>query len=292
MTDFVVDATNHHELSLFAMIQCMKQLRFHMGRVTILIRNQAAVSTILDTRHGVNRHYARQAKDLLFEWFSENIENELTIGWLPKEYQSLNLGRLEVTIKVIKRPRPEPMKVSAASLVHEAKKDFHNEWNDEIHLKSYMGRSFIRMGKGGQHIKMRQANADIYIRECADGKRLLARFTRAMTNHAPIGTYYKCFKHLNRHLECKSFEGDLPGTAILSRSHILDEYHKYTRFWEGWLTQARWSQYFLRDFVDFLVMNPFAFARAVHRTVTVTAVILGVANSFGADRIRTEFQFI
>jgi hypothetical protein len=233
-----MDATNHHELTLQGLVTCIKCLHFHTGTVNILARNQAAITMVLDTSHKVNRHYARSANDELRKWLLADVNNELTLGWLPKEYRSTKTEQMRFEVKRARLRRPPPDILSAASILHEGKKNFHNDWNEELHSAQYTGHSFIRMGRNGKHIKARQSNADIYIRECG-------RFCRAVTKHASIGSYYQQFRHLKRHVECKSFEGSPPGSTILTRTHILDECHKYSRFWEGWLVQASNSTAFL-----------------------------------------------
>jgi hypothetical protein len=103
------DATNHHELSLAGIVDCLRHLEGLSGHVSVLARNQAAISTILDSSHKVNRHYARTADQILRKWFSRDINNTITLGWIPKEYTPYRLEVLRTRLRISRITRTTPI---------------------------------------------------------------------------------------------------------------------------------------------------------------------------------------
>jgi hypothetical protein len=148
--------------------------------------------------------------------------------------------------------------LSAASVIHEAGKDYHSEWDNATRLPNYTGRSFLHLKVGGKRIPMRKKTAKVYIDHCNNDTQLLARFTRAIMNHAPIGSYYERFPHLKGDPLCKFCE---PVQQITqTRYHILQDCSRYSRYWEDWPSWLQYCPDSLRGFVGFLIDNPLAFS--------------------------------
>jgi hypothetical protein len=215
-----------------------ERLRFHIGRVNILARDLAAVQTALDTSYKHNRHYARRINDILLDWLGTNLDNETVLDWLPREYTCPELDTLRYRLRRSRKAQAHPpTHLSAASVIHQAKKAFHNEWNDTTKLPSYRGGSFLSLGKWGRRIPMSTRTARIYMEACRNSVALLARFTRAVTSHAPIGWYYQRFEGLGKSPLC---QWCLPRRrCIQTRAHILDTCSQYSRYWESWLGYTR-----------------------------------------------------
>ena len=134
-----LDCTNVQELTLAGIVKCCEQLHFHTGKVTIFTRDQAAVVTAFDTSHGVNCHYSCTVDHLTRHWLAMSESNVLYICWLPKEYQLDELGSLPARVKATRSWRPPPATLSAASMLHKARIDFHNDWHAMVGLPKYSG---------------------------------------------------------------------------------------------------------------------------------------------------------
>ena len=155
------------------------------------------------------------------------------VGWPPtplreeamSSIMSREFGLARASIKHgARRTTLPPTVISAASYIHESNKQFHNEWEMRAYQLRYLGTSFMRLKLKNRRIKPRRKSADCYIKACEDDNSLFARFTRMVTNHAPIGSYYRRFPHLNKSELCLS-----PGWRFESRDHVLDKCSRYSR---------------------------------------------------------------
>lgn len=80
----------------------------------------------------------------------------------------------------------EITKMSGATCLHEARKDFNNDWGAHTRSPLYAGHSFLRFKSGKTH-----QTETIYSTNLHQGVqrlRLLARFTRAQTSPYISGT--------------------------------------------------------------------------------------------------------
>ena len=177
-------------------------------------------------------------------WIGSHPSNSVSLGWFPKEVPGELFVSASNQTRLARRTTLPPTSISAASYIHESNKQFHNEWELRAYQLHYLGTS----------IKPRCKSADCYIKACEDDNALFARFTRMVTNHAPIGSYYRRFPHLQKSEFCLS-----PGWRFESRDHVLDKCSRYSRHWESWPTMASREPSSLHAMVGFLLNNPRAF---------------------------------
>ena len=131
----------------------------------------------------------------------------------------------------------------------------------------------MRLKIKNKRIKPRHKAADCYIKACKDNNQLFARFTRMATDHAPIGSYYKRFSHLQKSDRCLS-----PGWHPESRDHMLDKCSRYSRHWEAWLPMASREPSSLLTLVGFLIDNPRVGLSTVRRVDGFTVAVYGVCH--------------
>jgi hypothetical protein len=88
-----------------------------------------------------------------------------------------------------------PTTLSAASVLHEAGKSFHNEWAEHALTPKYTGTKFIAFRINGRRYKLRQRTAKCLVQACriTTGYSPASQERPPSSNHAPISSCYKCF---------------------------------------------------------------------------------------------------
>lgn len=218
----------------------------------LLARNLSALITITSPAFGRNRHYAWTFDRLLKGWLMEDPSNSITLGWFPKQYNPEvleHLPNLTRAARVFTDSPPDTL--SAATYLRLAKAGI----TQIIRIRSArhkLGKHFPALGPGPSaktskpHLR--------FINMARNNPRLLARLTRALTAHMPVGRYYLHRPWHNWHIWCQC-----PGEYVQTIAHVLDDCTLYARHWEGWYLIPLEKEAPLKALVSFLILNPTSF---------------------------------
>ena len=113
---------------------------------------------------------------------------------------------------------------------------------------SNLGKHFLDLGPASNKTKLR------FIDQCHNNVHTLARLTRLLSGHAPIGCYYMTRPYFQRDTRCIC-----NGAMLQSRNHILDHCLLYICHWESWLNIQKIKEHPLQELIAFLDITPFAF---------------------------------
>ena len=113
---------------------------------------------------------------------------------------------------------------------------------------SNLGKHFPNLGPASNKTKLR------FIDNSHNNSHILARLTRLLSGHAPIGRYYATKPYFQRDTRCTC-----DGKTLQSRNHILDHCPLYICHWESWLNIQKIKEHPLQELIEFLVTNPLAF---------------------------------
>ena len=213
--------SNHHELTPAGILDAITSLTEHTGPVNILVHNKPALSTIFSTKHNINAHYAIQANKILLQWLNSSDNNKIYWGWFPMGYTHPTLCSLDLHLGKLCKKGTQPMHPLAATA-------------HRIHKEEQKAQSQQFYHHSNSHI--------------------LARLTRLLSGHVPIGRYYVTKPYFQWDTRCTC-----DGQTLQSRNHILDHCPLYIHHWESWLNIQRIKEHPLQELVEFLDTNPLAF---------------------------------
>ena len=123
-------------------------------------------------------------------------------------------------------------------------------WATQARDPDYLGHHFLRLrDPSGKPLRPTYSNGGTWLRWVNEENVLCARFSRAILDHAPLGSYYRRF-HIPGH-DTHECECGCPG-PLQTRHHIFTHC--------GVLDTINRSPRFIRELVDYLDENPTAFA--------------------------------
>ncbi|KAF8623780.1 hypothetical protein AX15_006190 [Amanita polypyramis BW_CC] len=238
--------SNHHELTLAGIVHATPSLLTTTGHVNLLIRNQAALSTLFPKKNGPNSHYGHTFNSLALPWL-QNQSNFLHLGWIPAQYVPNHLKHLFLNLGKLRPSAPHPATVTAPTAWRLIKEEQITLSAQTLSVKR--GAHWPDLGSAKRNHKLR------FITAAQNKNNLLSCLTYALTCHAPIGRYYLTRPWFQRHSGCKC---DL--TTHQTRRHLLDVCPLYIRHWESWLDIPHNKEQPLHGLVAFLLDNPKAFS--------------------------------
>ncbi|KAF8622328.1 hypothetical protein AX15_007106 [Amanita polypyramis BW_CC] len=219
-----VNAHSAYDAELQAIQLAFKLLELLTFRkVMLLINNEAAVKTIWHTNCHNLQYVSINAMSHFRNWIAliKTKEFIFNISWCPahmdvQENELVDSLASEVIIK------DEESKMTLESEIRHIKIDKYNKWNKATRQYNALGHGYLALKyKGHQIGPSLGTRKKVFIEASNDNIKMMARLTRLITNHTPMGEYQqRIFPAENR--QC-NYEGEFQ-----SRTHILTKCVRYT----------------------------------------------------------------
>ena len=221
--------------------------------IHIVADNESALKTLLDPgMHGQQLVSVIACKSVR-EWLTKDACRRIEFHWCPS-HEGIEWN--ELVDADAKRAADLPLERDECSLAHarhlitvQMKADWREEYRSS---PAYRGKHFMRL----KAFESPSHTSCAAIKTYGESSAAMARFCRAVLNHAPLGSYRKRF--------FPEEATDCPVCGVLQdRAHVLLKCPKYRRWWNcrgEFEFLQRVSAY--RDLNTFLTANESAFTFA------------------------------
>ena len=222
------------------------------GRVVLFIDNKSVIQTLSRLHPHNGQHEALRINDMIYVWLNAAIINRIEIVWVPS-HSGFALN--EHADRSMKSPfiGPVPPKApSLSSAIRANKTQAVLSWRLQFAVFQSRKRLLLRKNKKPVLPSTWNAASNRFIMTMNDNPTLVSRFTRAVTNHAPIGEYRtRFFPQQPSSCPC--------GALLQSREHILCECPRYSAHFPSSHSFYK-GRHNLNKLAKFLQDNPIAFA--------------------------------
>ena len=184
-------------------------------------------------------------------------EGNVFIHWCPGH---AGLAQNELVDRYVRKSAsrlPRANHTSHSILLSDIRADAMKEWRSQARDPKYRGRQFL-LGRGPVKVSERRMTKGTMLAQAGHQSGLMARLTRAMLNHAPIGEYRtRFFPH--EPINCNEC-GEGRFGVLQSRFHILSECGAYDRDDNFSYASLKRSKNPIIPGTHFLRHNPTAFS--------------------------------
>ncbi|KAF9267614.1 hypothetical protein L218DRAFT_995189 [Marasmius fiardii PR-910] len=219
-----VTAPNAELTSIRFVVEYLISRKFDCNRIVIFTDSIAAVKRAVDPSAHSGQADSLVVCKHLTAWLSESVDHSILFVEVPSKAEWGIHFEAHQFVRDLPSVRVGPTTVTSLDyLCKQATSTCQDAWVSRFQHKSYRGSQFLEMkGLQGKPLQPSYIKGGTWLSKLGDSITLTARAVRCITNHAPVGKYYRRFNIPNTSHLCTYWSAETSQSAVVQTwTHIL-----------------------------------------------------------------------